>query len=97
MLSVPYVVIVALPGNTYKVRMPDRTNKYSKLHINMLENYVTPLESFLTKEVIQNNISFGPDLLEGDESKITDPETFLERKERKRLRKLIENYKDVLQ
>ena len=33
----------------------------------------------------------------GDESKIADPEIFLERKERKRLRKLIENYKDVLQ
>ena len=78
--------------------MPDRSNKCNKLHINLLEKYVTPtLESFLTEEVIQNDFDFGPDLLGGDGSKITDPETFLERKERKRLRKLIESYKDVLQ
>ena len=49
----------------------------------------------MSEEVIQNNINFGPDLLGGDGSKITDPETFLERKERKRLRILIENYKDT--
>ena len=36
-------------------------------------------------------------MLRGDGSKITNPETFLERKGRKILRKFIENYKDVLQ
>ena len=51
----------------------------------------------MTEEVIQNDFDFGPDLLGGDGSKITDPELFLERKERKRLRKFIESYKDVLQ
>ena len=62
----------------------------------MLENYITPnLDGFMSEEVIQNNINFGPDLLGGDGSKITDPETFLERKERKRLRMLIDNYKDT--
>ena len=97
-LSGPYVVIDALPGNTYEIHMPDRSNKCNKLHINLLEKYVThTLESFLTEEVIQNDFDFGPDLLGGDGSKITDPEIFLERKERKRLRKLIESYKDVLQ
>ena len=29
MLSGPYVVTDALPGNTYKVQMPDRTNEYT--------------------------------------------------------------------
>ena len=78
--------------------MPDRANKYNKLHINLLERYITPtLESFFTEEVLHNNIDFGPDLMEGDGSKIADPEIFLERKERKRLRKLIGNFKDVLQ
>ena len=97
-LSGPYVVTDALPGNTYKIHMPDRSNKCNKLHISLLEKYVTPtLESFLTEEVIQNNFDFGPDLLGGDGSKMSDPEIFLERKERKRLRKFIESYKDVLQ
>ena len=73
-------------------------NKYNKLHINLLERYITPtLESFFTEEVLHNNIDFGPDLMGGDGSKIADPEIFLERKERKRLRKLIGNFKDVLQ
>ena len=98
MLSGPYVVTDALPVNTYQVRMPDRTNKCIKLHMNLLEKYVTPtLESCLTVEVIQNSFDFGPDLLGGDGSKITDPEIFLERKERKILRMLIKSYKDVLQ
>ena len=97
-LSGLYVVIDALPGNTYKIHMPDRANKYNKLHINLLERYVTPtLESFFTEEVLHNNIDFGPDLMGGDGSKIADPEIFLERKERKRLRKFIGNFKDVLQ
>ena len=82
-LSGPYVVTDALPGNTYKIHMPDRTNKCNKLHINLLEKYVTPtLESFLTEEVIQNDFDFGPDLLGGDGSKVTDTEIFLEKKER---------------
>ena len=92
-LSGPYVVTDTLPGNAYKVLMPNRTNKCNKLHINWIEKYVTPtLDSFLTEEVIQNNIDFGPDLFGGDGSKITDPEIILERKERIRLRMLIENY-----
>ena len=94
-LSGPYVVTDALPCNTYKIHMPDRTNKCNKLHINLLEKCVTPtLESFLTGEVIQNDFDFGQNLLGGDGSMITDPETFLERKERKRLRMLFENYND---
>ena len=36
-LSGPYVVTDALPGNTYKIHMPDRSNKCNKLHINLLE------------------------------------------------------------
>ena len=78
--------------------MPDRANKYNKLHINLLERYITPtLESFFTEEVLHNNIDFGPDLMGGDGSKIADPEIFLERIERKRQRNLIGNFKDVLQ
>jgi len=81
-LSGPYAVTDTPPGNTYKIHMPDRANKYNKLHINLL--LPLTLESSLTEEVLHNNNDFEPDLLGDDGSNIADQGIFLERKERKR-------------
>ena len=43
----PYPVMEVLAGNNYQLHMPDNPRRFSRLHVNMLEKYVTPIAECL--------------------------------------------------
>ena len=91
----PYPVMEVLAGNNYKLHMPDNPRRHSRLHVNMLEKYVTPIaECLWTDEDLQD---LGPEMLRGAIGDVPEPEIYLEKEDRRKLRKLLVEYKDIFQ
>ena len=91
----PYPVMEVLAGNNYKLHMPDNPRRHSRLHVNMLEKYVTPIaECLWTDEDLQD---LGPQMLGGAIGDVPEPEMYLEKEDRRKLRKLLVEYKDIFQ
>ena len=91
----PYPVMEVLAGNNYKLHMPDNPRRHSRLHVNMLEKYVTPIaECLWTDEDLQD---LGPEMLGRAIGDVPEPEINLEKEDRRKLRKLLVEYKNIFQ
>ena len=91
----PYPVMEVLAGNNYKLHIPDNPSRYSRLHVNMLEKYVTLIAECLWRD--EDLQDLGPEMLGGAIGDVPEPEINLEKEDRRKLRKLLVEYKDIFQ
>ena len=88
----PYPVMEVLAGNNYKLHMPDNPRRHSRLHINMQETYVTLIAQCLRTD--DDFRDLGPEMLGSAIGDVSEPEIYLEKEHRRKLRKLLVEYKE---
>ena len=92
-LSGPYTILEVLPRDNYKLHMPDNPCRHSRFHVNMLDKYITPTSECMLTE--GEAVELGPQIPGSDEGSIPETEIYLEREDRKRLKRLVDEFQDV--